>query len=78
MDLYDVLNRRQTLLASEQEASGKLTISFMFTVVLCTVPTLMVLCPVLGRLLPLVKEFSSPTEKGVWNEEMQPALPTGF
>lgn len=47
--------------------------AFMLTAVLCKAhqPTLMGLCPVLGRLLPLVKEFSSLTEKGVWNEETQ-------
>lgn len=60
---------------AEQEAPGQLIIAFMLTAALCKAhqPTQMVLCPVLGRLLPLVKEFSSPTEKGVWNEETQPS-----
>lgn len=55
---------------AEQEVPGQLLIAFVLT---AHQPTPMVLCPVLGRLLPLVKEFSSPTEEGVWNEETQPS-----
>lgn len=38
----------------------------------------MALCPILGRLLLLMKEFSSPTEKGVWNEKTRGLLTRGL